>query len=174
MAYGRNNRVKRILQIKYCLILILFIFVLSVKSNSRADEIPMASRIEVTILLFSGRPDPYFVIDNRNDIATIYQKTLGLSRSENGMDVSCPSLGYRGFLLGFYSGEKPLPLPDLRVCKGVIEISDKQYLKDEKDLEDFLKEQASQISWKNMSKEAREKIVQEFFLKKESTSLSGK
>ena len=126
-------------------ILASLLLVLLIQSNSKADEVPMASRIEVSIPKFSGGPDPFFIIEDQNDITTIYNKTSNLSSAENGIDSSC-TLG--GFSLQFYSKEKFIH--SIRVCKGVLEFRSKQYFKDEKNLEDFLKNLAIHATWKDI------------------------
>ncbi len=70
----------------------------------------MASRIEVSIPIFSGRPDPYFTIEEQNDIATIYDKVSNLFQPKSDMDPRCSNLGSGSFLLTFYSKEKVISL----------------------------------------------------------------
>jgi hypothetical protein len=90
--------------------------------------------IIVTILLFSGRPDPVYILDNQTLINQI-KSGIGTARKVEGFDKETiiPSvLGYKGILVKNPQMRSGLP-SQFAVHKGMIEVmgEQKQFLKDD-------------------------------------------
>jgi hypothetical protein len=99
--------------------------------------------VHVTVLLYSGRPDPSFDLVRPEDWDKLHSLLEGLARTTRP-DDKAPRLGYRGFAL-MPRDVAGLPRA-LSVFKGTIRIGDNPtdpvFEKDEKALEDWLKEAA--------------------------------
>ena len=102
--------------------------------------------LKVTVLIFSGRPDPSYVIDDAASLDRV-KKTLEAARKTKfDKQTVIPSiLGYKGILVE-NSGRIPGIPPRFAVYQGTIEAGgteDKKFLADEgKALEDYLLSQA--------------------------------
>jgi hypothetical protein len=99
--------------------------------------------VQVTVALFSGRPDPTFELVRPEDWAKLRELTKDLAAAERLVDKERP-LGYHGFLVG------PRDVPGLAkwlsVYKGTVQLGDSPRdvvnKKDEKGLEDWLTAEA--------------------------------
>ena len=146
-----------IIQRQRVLLLILLMCVCLISTGPRVGANEFVSRIDVSMQMFSGRPDPYFIIDDENDIKTIYEKIQDLPESEKGAHCW-------GLLLEFHSGDKIVKY--VHLCKGVIEFEKKEF-KDERGLEEFLKIRAKEKEWKGLfSKEEANEMKKKFLEKK--------
>lgn len=102
--------------------------------------------VQVTISLYSGRPDPSFELVRQEDWERLRALTKDLDAAERPSIKEAPGLGYRGFLL------TPRNLDGLGLAKwtsvyqGTIQLGDspreRVYKKDQKGLEDWLKAEA--------------------------------
>lgn len=80
--------------------------------------------IEVRVLLYSGRPDPAFVLEEEGDLAEL-RDALGAARENpefQGATVLPSRLGYKGFVLLNPGAEVGLP-EQIAVYRGDIELA---------------------------------------------------
>ena len=102
--------------------------------------------ISVTVLLFSGRPDPVYMLENQTLIDKI-KAGIGEAKKVEGFDKKTiiPSiLGYKGILVRNPKRRSGLP-SQFAVNKGMIEVMDEQkrFLKDaEGNIEKLLMDEA--------------------------------
>ncbi len=77
-------------------------------------------KLKVTILVYSGRPNPSYVIDKPEDIAAIDALFRGgMAKGAAAGRQFLPKLGYNGLLVENVSNIASLP-PRFYVCKGNI------------------------------------------------------
>ncbi len=113
------------------------------KPPSTVPQVP--SGIQVHVLLYSGRPDPSFVLEDEGDLAAL-RDALGAARENRGFQGATvlPSrLGYKGFLLLNPGAVVGLP-EQIAVYRGDIEIAGEppRFLADGGLLEQWLVTQA--------------------------------
>jgi hypothetical protein len=105
-----------------------------------AQAAPMKDRIEVRLVLYSGRPDPSWMVTQPEAIAHIKQSLQGLPEAPL---PQWPILGWRGFLLNSHS---PSLLPGIvRVFHGTVCVTDdngRRCYVDRDHLEDWLRKEA--------------------------------
>jgi hypothetical protein len=102
--------------------------------------------VQVTVALYSGRPDPSFELVRQEDWEKLRALTKDLEGAERPSEKDAPGLGYHGFLL------TPRNLDGLglakwtSVYKGTLQLGDspreRVYKKDQRGLEDWLKAEA--------------------------------
>jgi hypothetical protein len=137
--------VKRILGLSLSIFTVMFVLLSAVSSVAQTEEMSKDKGLKVTILLFSGRPNPVYLLEEEELIAEV--KDL-IGKAAVNKDIKegtvIPSrLGYSGILVENQGKIPELP-PRLAIYKGNIELRDEQvkYLKDEGTLENFLLDKA--------------------------------
>jgi hypothetical protein len=95
---------------------------------------------EVTVLLYSGRPDPSWNV-RQGDLEPVLTR---LKELDDAAPVRRPALGFRGFRLHLRTGE---PALNVEVYQGTILLQQRNgssvTLADERGLEDWLRDQAA-------------------------------
>jgi hypothetical protein len=120
--------------ISIMVITMLFIAHSSVFSETGEKEMGEKKGLKVTILLFSGRPDPTYIIDDKETIGKI--RTLIGSAKKNDkfeMPTVIPSiLGYKGIIVDNQTKISDIP-NFVAIYKGNIEVKNetKKFLIDE-------------------------------------------
>lgn len=113
---------------------LLFVTITSDQINAQAKEMAGGKGLKVTILLFSGRPDPNYLLDDKNAIEQL--KTLiNTAKTNDKFEKSTviPSiLGYKGIVMDNQTKVSGIP-SFVAVYKGNIEVKDggKRFLIDE-------------------------------------------
>jgi hypothetical protein len=103
-------------------------------ASGNAQEIGEGKGLKVTILLYSGRPDPTYTVDDRNVIEQL--KILVSTAKPNvkfDRSTVIPSiLGYKGIVVDNQAGVSGIP-SFIAVYKGNMEIKDesRRFLSDE-------------------------------------------
>ena len=100
--------------------------------------------VQVTVALYSGRPDPSYELVRPEDWEKLRGLLKDLEAANRPEDKDAPGLGYKGFLL------TPRGLDGvpgwISVFKGTVQLGDspreRVYKKDQKGLEDWLKAEA--------------------------------
>jgi len=97
------------------------------------------TNLTVEVLIFSGRPNPTWPLQNANQLETLKTKLKDLPEASTEQPAGWPRLGFRGFRI---RGGEALGLPgEIRVYQGVIKTGQgnaAKFLKDSIGLEQSL------------------------------------
>ncbi len=112
----------------------------SSRNANRANPNPMTDQIKASLVLYSGRPDPHWTIQQPEAIAHIQQSLRNLSEAP---PPKWPGLGWRGFML---EANQHSLLPGIvRVFEGTICITEdngRRCYADRDHLEEWLRSEA--------------------------------
>ncbi len=113
---------------RYLLLFLLVGTVVFSWISSEAQETGSARKeLKVTISVYSGRPDPFFYLDNEADIEQLrtFLKNSAVNKAFEKHAVIPSILGYRGIEVENRSGIRDVP-GHMAVYKGNMEIGDKE------------------------------------------------
>lgn len=105
----------------------------------------MPPEITVELNVFSGRPNPTWILDAK-DAALLNQKLAGL-QSESSLQLPPQGLGYQGFTVR-KEGEGKNEV--FVIYSGAVQTSDGKILKDEHQAEELLLQQARENGYKDL------------------------
>jgi len=141
----KNNILSKVLM---AIVMIAVALAVSMPLGLRGTGVVSAEEGDITvrILLYSGRPDPTFVIKEKDLVEKIRANITGAAMVEGfKKDSVIPAvLGYKGILMDNPSKQSGLPA-HLAVYKGVMEVQDgkKRFLADkDESLEKMLLDEA--------------------------------
>lgn len=121
-----------------------------------ADE--AKTNVTVEVLIFSGRPNPAWKLEDSKPLETLRQKLKDLPEAFNEGTTNWTKLGFRGFRI---HGGEALGLPgEIRIHQGTIKAGQGEaarYLKDSIDLEQSLIRESKRQPFEPAVKEAIEK-----------------
>lgn len=145
MALFRENFSKRY----FSLFLTALFAVLGITSGMlpAQEKTEQGQGLRVTVLLYSGRPNPTFVLEDKTSVDKVNELMSAAKPAAKEAEVSQhPILGYNGILIENIHGTVAHFPPSVHIQKGNMKLHDgsKKFLKiDERsELEDFLLKKA--------------------------------
>lgn len=155
------TRTKSILGISLLIIVLTLVIVAGNTGSAKEERSEKGKKgLQVTVLLYSGRSNPAFILDDKASIDTI-KDLVGRSKAQEAFkkETVLPSiLGYNGVAVENLDGTVAQFPASLLIYKGIMEVMNKR--------KSFLNDEGNKIESFLLNKAVEKKVIDENALRK--------